>query len=599
VEIPGDARERRELYINAMRAAELASRTERRDRFRKFRALQLTGTETTDRARYNALREWVRRSSSMIYNAKGILLDLIYPPYYGGQDPARLTTDEIEHMTEIAREELTRMWMDSDMPTVCGQAVAQAHYADTSLVKLFVSRNEVSLGLIADPSDVCVGDERLPWSQQEVICHFYSVSLPYFRRLIQGVPDARRRAAMWDSAKTQATRATEARGEVLPGALPRLILASASPTLVGSVVNTTDTMLAQPKSREEVVTLCEIWIWDDAARRLCAQCYERRGSWRHHEAWVSKGVGHAFEDGDTAPDWRVVTIFDPTLDILWDPINPLGIDGHAFFPLCLEPDSQANYIWGVCPMETLIGPQMEHEQILAQDAMRDELDVNPPMSFYGVGGSRDGEMSKGWRKPGADIQLTSPHAKVEFHRPPPLPDKYDRGDRVQARMRLLQGIPKAMTGETDPSMRAGEQMQSAAMLGAGPTLDHAMVVESWVEAIATAAFRVQRNILDRPLVKDDGSRFLLRQMPGDFVAHVWSHTTSPVYSEHITQKAVVAKKLGVIDDEDFLLYLNLPNTDKVRRKSKKLAKAKAESQEKVIELKDREVRAKEAKALKP
>ena len=88
-------------------------------------------------------------------------------------------------------------------------------------------------------------------------------------------------------------------------------------------------------------------------------------------------------------------------------------------------------------------------------------------------------------------------------------------------------------------------------------------------------------------------------MPGDFVAHVWSHTTSPVYSEHITQKAVVAKKLGVIDDEDFLLYLNLPNTDKVRRKSKKLAKAKAESQEKVIELKDREVRAKEAKALKP
>lgn len=594
MEIPATERERRPFYINAMREAELASRTERRDRFKRMRRLYLTGTETTDRARFNSLKAWARLSSSLIYNAKGLNFGLVYPPYYGGHDASRLTTDELDQMTELAREELHRLMSDSEMLQVIGMGVTQAHYADTSILKLFVSRNEVSLGLVPDPSDICVGDERLPWSQQEVIVHFYAVSLPVFSRLLQGVPDPRRRAAMWEAARTQASAAPENRGDYLPGALPRIILASASPTMVGSVVNTTDTMLAQPKSRAPVITLAEVWVWDDRARRMCRHCLERRGSWRHH--WPEP-MGHEFEEGETAPDWRVATVFEPTLDVLWDPLNPLGDVGHAFFPLCLEPDTTANYTWGLCPMESLIGPQLWSEQKWAQLDLRDELDVNPPISGYGVP-LRDGEMTRGFRKPGADIPLASPQAKIDFHRPPPLADRFEFVDRIDTKRRILEGIPKAMAGEMDAAMRAGEQMVAGAMLGAGPTLDHAMVVESWIEGIATAVLRLHRNILDRPLVRDNGERFLLRQMPADFVARVWAHSASPIYTEHIVQKAMLARKTGDLSGEDFLLLLNLPASDILRRKHKKLEQAQAEKTEKVISLKEREVAAKEQKAMK-
>lgn len=596
MEIPRESRERDALYLNLMRSAELASRTERRDRFRKMRALALTGTETSDRARFNSLREWMRLSSSLVYNAKGLNFGLVYPPYYGGQDPSRLTTDDLDQMTELAREELHRAWFDSDMPTVCGMAVTQAHYTDTSWVKMYVNRNEVTLGLIPDPSDMCVGDERQPVSQQEVFVHFYSVGLPQFLRMLQGVTDPSRRAAMWEAAQTEATAVSETRGDVLPGALPRIILASASPTMVGSVANTTDTMLAQPKSREPVVTLAEMWVWDDRAARICSACHERKRSWRHDPEWVKQGVGHEFEEGDTAPDWRVVTIFDSTLDVLWDPVNPLGIEGHAFFPLCLEPDTTAGYAYGIAPMENLIGPQLWSEQKWAQLDARDDLDLNPPLSGYGIP-MRDGEVTKGWRKPGADIPLSNPNAKVEFHRPPVIPDRFEFIDRIDRMRRLLEGIPKAMAGETGPG-QTGEQMVSGAMLGAGPTLDHAMVVEGWIESIATAVMRLHRNILDRPLVRDNGERFLLRQMPGDFVARVWAHSASPIYTEHIVQKAMIARKTNDISGEDFLLLLNLPATDILRRKHKKLEQAQAEKTEKVISLKEREVGAKEMKAMK-
>jgi len=164
--------------------------------------------------------------------------------------------------------------------------------------------------------------------------------------------------------------------------------------------------------------------------------------------------------------------------------------------------------------------------------------------------------------------------------------------------REMQGIPKAMTGGGDPGMRSGEQPVAQAMLGAGPTLARTMLVERWLEPLATAQMRLHRNILDRPLVKNDKSKFLLRQMPGDFVARVWAHSASPVYTEHLTQKALLARKTKDIGGDDFLTFLNLPGTDMLRRKHRKLEQAQAQQSEKVLAMKEKETEAKVLKAMK-
>lgn len=596
MELPADTRERDALYRNLLRSAELASRTDRRDRFRRMRALNLTGTANNARARVNNLKEWRRLSASLIYNQKGVTFGLSYPPHYGGKDPERLTTDELEQMAELAREDLHYTWYDSDMPTEFGKAVHQAHYADTSWLKLLVNRNEIMLALVPDPSDICVGDEAVPVSQQEVIVHFYAQNLYAFHRQIHGLEPSFRQK-VWDAAQNEASAQSDTPSDSLPGALPRIILASAQPTMSGNVANTFDTMLGLPRSKEQKIELAELWVWDDRARRMCKECLERRGSWRHTEAWIRAGVGHEYVEGELVPDWRAVTLLASTLDILYDPVNPLGIEGHAFFPLCLEPDSTANYAYGIAPQEDLIGAQEWSEYKWDQLNERDDIDMDPPISAYGVP-MRDGETTARWRKKGADIPLNSPQAKIEFHRPPPLPDKYEMVDRIDAKMRRQEGIPKVMAGETEAGVRSGEQAMAQALLGAGPTLDHAMAVERCLEAVATAAMHLKREISDRPLVRDNGERFLLRQMPADFSVTVWGHSASPIYTEHNFQKAVVLRKTGDISGEDMLIYANLPNTDMLRRKQKKLAEGQAQMQEKKVELADRKVKAQELKAVK-
>ncbi len=591
--LPANESERHALYRHLLTVAELASRSERRERFKQRRALHLTGTEMTARARFNSLKEWSRLSSSLIYNAKGVKFGMQYPPYYGGRDGLRLSAHDLDEMAEIATEEFHFDWYNSEAPEVCGNAVSQAHYADTSWVKLYVNRNEVENGLVPDPSDMCVGDERLPMSHQEVFVHFFGIGLSIVHRLIAGL-EPRERQRVWEAAQQAATPAAETRGDALPGALPRLVLAATSPTMIGSVYNTFDTALGLPQSKEPVVEFAEKWVWDDHARRVCARCYERRGAWRH--TWAPP-VGHEFVEGELAPDWRVVTMLAADLSVLWDPVNPLGIEGHPFFPLCLDPPTTANYTYGIAPMEDQIGLQAWSEYKLDQLNARDDLDLNPPISGYGVA-LRDGETTARYRKPGGDIPFSTPQGKIEYHRPPELTDKYGMLDRIETMRRLVQAIPKSMAGQTEAGVRSGEQAVMQALMGAGPTLDRAMAVERWLETIATARAKLRRVVSPRPLVRDNGERFLLMHLPDDFTMKVWAHSSSPIYTEHLIQKAFAVHKAGALSSEDLIILSGLPNTDALRRKSKQLEQGQAEMAKKRVELKEREVRAKEEKAMK-
>jgi hypothetical protein len=585
VKLPENQGARHGFFRDLIRTIELPSRQDRRERFRRMRGLNLTGTDTLDRARYNALKEWEQLSTSLVYASENLQFGMTVPPYYG---------DRWDEELVLAREELHRLWFDGDATEVANQVVSQAHYADSSIAKLIVNRNEASLAIIADPSDFGVGDEHLPIEQQEVFVHWYSASLPTFWRMIHASEmDEEARKIAWARAEAHATPYEDNKNDNLPPAVQSLILASASPTMVGNVQSVRDTMLAIPQSRTPVVQLAELWVWDDRAGRLCKACLERKESWRH--AWPSNAGGHTFDPGDYVPDWRVVTNFLATEAILYEPVNPLGIEGHAFFPLTLGP--MPGYTWGIAPQEHLVGLQLWRERNLAELDLRDQLDVDPPLAMYGVP-SRDGETSKAWRKPGGDIFLTMPNSKVDPVKPAPLPDKFEFIREIDGMLRAMQGIPKSMAGQADQAQRSGDQTIATAMLGAGPTLSRAMLVEDWLEHVATAMMRLHRNLLDRPLVKSDGTRFLLRQMPSDFIARVWAHSASPIYTEHLTQKALIAHKQKLIDGRDALTFLNLPGTDMLLRTQKKLEKAQGEQTEKVISLKEKEVEAKVLRAMK-
>ena len=135
-------------------------------------------------------------------------------------------------------------------------------------------------------------------------------------------------------------------------------------------------------------------------------------------------------------------------------------------------------------------------------------------------------------------------------------------------------------------------------MGAGPTLARAMIVEDWIGGIATATLRCWQHMCDRPLVRPTGDRFLLGQMPSDFTVRVMSHSSSPIYTENQKALAFAMKKEGMVTAHGALRLINPPFLDLLLKEATKLEESQAQRGQQVLELKEREVKAKEEKARK-
>jgi hypothetical protein len=213
------------------------------------------------------------------------------------------------------------------------------------------------------------------WEDQEAVCHWYSLSIPQLRRVLVQHPDQALARRILEAADTYAAPMQEPQSMALPPAVERIILASASPTMVGQVQNLGDSLLGLPRVGERVVPLAELWIWDDLM-----------------------------------DDYRVVTNFLPTEDIIWERPNPLNHGDHPFFGLTLGPTP--GYIWGICPLEDLIGLQAWQDAKVKDIDTRDDLQLKPPTFFKGMTGITD-EMAERFNAPNGLMSSGNPTAEIQ------------------------------------------------------------------------------------------------------------------------------------------------------------------------------------------
>lgn len=550
--LPEDTTRRHGIYRNTIRQCE-TSREDRKARYRRYRSFYLTGTDTGDRVRHNKLQEHVQFSSAYLYDPNSVRFGVSLPPHYG---------DLFVGEEEAARWELHRIWDDSPDPITMGVAVDWAHVWDTVVLKVYATEGKAHIALAPETGDIGVLREDIEaWEDQEAIAHWFVMDISQLGRMLVQHSDQALAKRVMDAARTYAAPMTEPQSLALPPTIERIILASASPQMVGQVQNMSDTLLAMPRVTEPVVPMCELWIWDD------------------------------LQD-----DYRVVWNFLKTEDIIWERQNPLLKGENPFYGLTLGPTP--GYIWGVCPLENLVGLQAWQDQKIKDLDTRDDLQIKPPMFFKGFSGITD-EIAERFRGPGGNLSSGNPTAEVVPLPPPPLPDPFGMLDRIDKMFSRQGGLPSQLTGQADANVRSEGQAQTQAILGAGPTFRRAMLVERCLSELATAKLRLHRQIHAEPLIKADGEKFLLSQMPSELRARVWAHTQSPIYAQRLLEKAVLAIQHKAIAPEDFLELLDLPMSDILRAKARKMEKSQAELQQKALSLKEREVAAKEMKAQKP
>lgn len=538
MKLPTDLTARHGLYRNLIRMCEV-SREDRRARHQRLRTWFLNGSDS-GRAKYNKLAEHVQASASYLYAPSSVRFGVVLPPDHG---------DEWIEEEEAAREEMHRLWHDTGAALTFGLGVTWAHVWDSAIFKVFTDQNEPTVRLISDPGDVGVLREDLDdLSQQEAICHWYVMDLSAFRRWIANHRDAE---GIWTEAEQHAGPGEDAGSEALPPTVQRIILAQATPSMVGVARASEATDLGRARSREPVVKLAELWVRDDAL----------------------KG------------DYRVVTNLLATERIIWDPPNPLIPDEHPFHGLALDP--LPGYVWGISPIQGLLDLQAWREEKLDALNLRENLQLDPPLFFEGMAGITD-EKARAFRKPGGQLASAMPGAKVSPIVPAPLPDPFAMIDQIDRMFANRAGLPMGLRGQTEPGVRSGEHAIMQAMLGAGPTLTRAMLVEATLEGIATAMLRLRRRMSGTPLRTLGESReFMLSQMPGDFVVRVTAHSASPVYQQQILQKAVLAKQHQAIDNETFLELLDLPMAEILKAKARRLGKAQAEKAERLLAIQEK------------
>jgi hypothetical protein len=562
--------DRSALFRNLVREC-LVSADTRRTRNQVLRNWYLLGTDGQGKARRNKLAEWVDQSASYCYAPESVRFGVVLPTQYG---------DAFIEEEDAAREEMHRVFHDTDAALTFGLGVEFAHVYDSVIFKVITNENEADLELVPDPADIGVWRENLDsLDKQEAIVHRFEMDTAAFERLVRGaIADPTLAEEIVREGQDVSIKGTGSTN--LAPAVPRILLAAATPNLIGAVQNTQDTALAQPQVRGEVVTLAELWVRDDRAWK------DDQGRWH----W----------------EWRKVLHLPATERVLWESLNPLLPQRHPFRQLCLNP--LPNYLWGVSPMEKLLIMQRWGEDMIGKHQQLLDLQLDPPIAIIGMA-SVDGERAKLLRALGGTFTMPpAPQASIQRLAPETPPDAAGMSRLIDEWFDRAGGLPSGSGGPQEANVRSAGQMTAGAVLSSPRTNRRAMRVEDTLEEVATDMLRLHRRVSKAPLriplaqpdpeTAESSRKFLLAQLPGDFVVRVAAHSASPIFSQQSRQLAFALHQRQAIDLETLVELTDPPLADILRAKARRIAKAQGEKTEKVLALKEREVRAKEERALK-
>lgn len=544
MKIPLARNERDALFRNLVRECEV-SRNDRRELHRRMRMVYLNGQDSSEPALYNRIQEFVDTSASYIYDSEGARFEIALGEQYG---------DDYLEETAAAAEFFQRQWL-RHYTLRAAQAVEWAHPFPSTVCKVFSSRNRPTLAMLDDPADLSVWQEDvMTLADQEAMVHHYHLSVPAFERfLAKHHITGEGRANLMAVAREHATRAAGG-GSVLPPTQSRIITAAVSPNMVGAAEAPSIVSMAQPNSDAPVIPLAELWVWDDDAN-----------------------------------DWCVATLFRPIEAVLLDGENPQpGID--PFYQLCLFPTN--GYLWGLSPIERMVGLQQERSQLLADITLITRLNLDPPRAYLGISGMTD-EKANRLRSPGGVFTSTMPNGDIHTLAPAMPPDAWTLVDGYDRMFNRAGGLPPgADVGAETAGVRAGDQLDTLATLGSPRTRKRAMYVEAFLNSVATALLKMHRRGPVRLVKPTSREAFMLAQIPGDLEATVAAHSASPLYAERTFERALLVYDRGAIDDEELVSMSGLPGQSRLRAKARQIMKAKAERGQQMSDLKKQEIDAK-------
>jgi hypothetical protein len=512
-------------FVEDIKERCLVSRTERREQYTSYRYYWLYGSDgsyenedlETGLAPPPGNKLWphIDQLSSFLYAQETTRFSV---------EIGATASKEFQDWSDPLDGYVNDEWHSSNTDITFGLALNLALVYGCTHIKPLWKRNGIYPGIVLPHNFGVLREDSFGLHKQEAFVHCYTITpsqftndfgeLPRFSSLIKQV--SKRGGTMLDG---------------LESGIDRIIMSGQDPLGGGGGQAQVDwltqvSMNYVPRVREELIELCEVYIYDDELK-----------------------------------DFRIFTMADPCIPLLDRPLHKTGWlkNEVPFNQVCPNPDP--NYYFGISEVERLTPLQTYRNRCMAQIDHLQELQAHPPSTSTGFPSDLlelqyTLDTPNGFMNNPDPAGMTPKADRVKIELPT---DLYARIDRIDQMFDDMSGLPPSTQGKSVPGVRSGGHASELAKLGSSRAKKRALIVEDSLEQLATIYLKLLMKYDDKRLAAKNGEKFVADQFTDDFTVKVDAHSNSPIFADDQTALAFQLLKVKAITRKRFLSMLSVPN----------------------------------------
>lgn len=522
----------------------------RRDQARVYRQLYYTGTLSSRASKHNKCYSLLDKLQSFLFSPSELRVSI---DIEGDEQDAFGSICEAasRHMNQ----ELARVWGGTTCSLNFGTGVGMGLVDGCAFIKPVwrwtnkeKTRGYFKSHLVRQSFMGVLREDVSDLDEQEAFTHSQYFTRAGFSRLLLNHPKRdeliRAAQAAYRPADDDVLQDTYLR-EIVSGGLNPISLTGTPSGAMGNVqvFAAPPAPMLSPELMEDLIRVDDLWVFDD-----------------------NQG------------DWVTIRMCEPDVIIEGDlRLQNLGdVPGRQpFTKIC--PNEVDGYFWGRSELAGIAALQEILNQRIndVDDIFRQQ--AKPPRAFSGFGAITS-EKAMALLAAGGTLTEDAPvGAKVENLAPQMPAMAMEYLDAISNWMDDAAGFTAVMSGDGDPSVRAGAQANTLMRVASPRMRDRSLIVEAQCAEFADKALAMSqaKNARVFKTTDETAKQFTLKQLPSSARVVVDSHSSSPAFQGDYLNIAFAMQKAGMIDEEDALSLIHPPREDHLIEKAKERKAAQA------------------------
>jgi hypothetical protein len=540
-----------ELWVREVIDECMASVEERAMVYTRASQYYYQGTYSTQAAIYNKTKPFIDKLSGFLMQPTDVRFQVIYD----SGEP-----ETVLERSQLVSEKLTADYRQTDSDITFSEALTWAMVNGCYLLKHYPFESGFKVVPVHPENFGVLGETILELDEQEAFCHVTYPTISRLRTILQDHP--KRREILARISEGRPTQQDEEQPtyfhQMVVGGLNPLGEPGGMPNAeAGGIVNVFPIPTPwRPQRRiTPTVKFCELWI----------------------------------KDRDRDGDYTTMQIVYPDIIIEGDVTrrNLSRVPGHSSF-IKIQPQVTPGYFWGrsyvadVQMLQDLLNKRLRDIKVMW------DRNVNAPQVFSGFTSVTEEQYFKIINE-GGFINDPNPNAKASKMVEPPPPGYMEELNFIFSMFDEAGGFSPIMSGQGEPGVRAGIHAQTLVRTSSPRLIDQAARVERQLAQSGYVSLRIMQAMDALIYSTDNGTDFLLSDLPDNFQVQVDSHSASPAFAEDNRQVAIALARAGAIDAEDLIHMLHPPGAElllaRLHQRQKKQAQAAQQEEQKEM-LKD-------------